>query len=61
MTVSLLDKLAAETRRIEEDSEHSAKGHFNAADRLDPLSSVDWTSRGSNGDYRECGGVQRVS
>jgi len=33
MTESLLDKLAAESRRIEEDAEHSAKGHYNAADR----------------------------
>lgn len=29
----LLSKITAEARRIEEDSEHSAKGHFNAADR----------------------------
>ncbi|MET0003660.1 MAG: SLATT domain-containing protein [Candidatus Thiodiazotropha sp.] len=29
----LRTKLAVEARRIEEDSEHSAKGHFNAADR----------------------------
>ena len=29
----LRSKLIAEAHRIEEDSEHSAKGHFNAADR----------------------------
>ena len=29
----LLAKLSAEARRIEEDTEHSAKGHFNAAER----------------------------
>jgi len=29
----LITKLIAEARRIEEDAEHSAKGHFNAADR----------------------------
>lgn len=29
----LLTKLSAEAHRIEEDSEHSAKGHFNAAER----------------------------
>ncbi len=29
---NLKDKLIAEARRIEEDAEHSAKGHFNAAD-----------------------------
>ena len=29
----LLQKLAVEARRIEEDAEHSAKGHFNAAER----------------------------
>jgi len=29
----LTPKLDTEARRIEEDSEHSAKGHFNAADR----------------------------
>ncbi|WOA30906.1 SLATT domain-containing protein [Alloalcanivorax xenomutans] len=29
----LLAKLAAEAHRIEEDTEHSAKGHFNAAER----------------------------
>ncbi len=29
----LRDKLYAEARRIEEDAEHSAKGHYNAADR----------------------------
>lgn len=29
----LTEKLTVEARRIEEDSEHSAKGHFNAADR----------------------------
>lgn len=29
----LQTNLIAEARRIEEDSEHSAKGHFNAADR----------------------------
>jgi hypothetical protein len=28
-----LTKIIAEAKRIEEDSEHSAKGHFNAADR----------------------------
>ena len=30
---SLLTKLSAEAHRIEEDAEHSAKGHFNAAER----------------------------
>ena len=29
----LLTKLSAEAHRIEEDTEHSAKGHFNAAER----------------------------
>lgn len=29
----LLHKITAEARRIEEDTEHSAKGHFNASDR----------------------------
>ncbi|MCF1440022.1 MAG: SLATT domain-containing protein [Shewanella sp.] len=29
----LLTKLSTETHRIEEDTEHSAKGHFNAAER----------------------------
>ncbi|MDK2848846.1 MAG: hypothetical protein PWP34_2199 [Desulfuromonadales bacterium] len=29
----LTEKLISEAKRIEEDSEHSAKGHFNAADR----------------------------
>jgi hypothetical protein len=33
VTESLFDKLASESRRIEEDAEHSAKGHYNAADR----------------------------
>jgi len=30
---NLKDKLIVEAQRIEEDAEHSAKGHFNAADR----------------------------
>lgn len=29
----LLTKLSTEAHRIEEDTEHSAKGHFNAAER----------------------------
>lgn len=29
----LIQKLAAECRRIEEDAEHSSKGHYNAGDR----------------------------
>ena len=29
----LKEKIMAEARRIEEDTEHSAKGHYNAADR----------------------------
>lgn len=33
MTTMLIDKLTAEARRIEEDAEHSAKAHYNAADR----------------------------
>ncbi|MCU7829584.1 MAG: SLATT domain-containing protein [Candidatus Thiodiazotropha sp. (ex Myrtea sp. 'scaly one' KF741663)] len=33
MTQELRERLAAESRRIEEDSDHSARSHYNAADR----------------------------